>query len=104
EVAGRRITVTGMTKGSGMIHPNMATMLAFVATDAAIAKPLLQQWLGELAEHSFNSITVDGDTSTNDSCLLIATGKAGNAVIVDAESAEAKTVFAALDQVFKALA
>lgn len=70
------ITVTGIAKGSGMIKPNMATMLAYVATDAPVAKGLLQQLLTEAADMSFNRITVDSDTSTNDSCVLIATGKA----------------------------
>ena len=71
-------TVTGITKGAGMIHPNMATMLAYISTDAAVEQPLLQSLLQDVAEHSFNRITVDGDTSTNDSCLLVATGEAGN--------------------------
>ncbi len=69
--------VTGIAKGSGMIHPNMATMLAFAATDAAIPAPLLQKWQREIAAETFNAISVDGDTSTNDSFLLIATGAAG---------------------------
>lgn len=70
-------TVTGIAKGSGMIHPNMATMLAFVATDAAIPLPLLQRWQRQIVAETFNTISVDGDTSTNDSFVLIATGKAG---------------------------
>ena len=77
ENAGRSITITGISKGAGMIRPNMATMLAFIATDAGIAAPLLQQLLQEAAAESFNCITVDGDTSTNDSFILIATGGAG---------------------------
>jgi glutamate N-acetyltransferase/amino-acid N-acetyltransferase len=71
------VTITGISKGAGMIRPNMATMLGFVATDAGIAVPLLQQLLRETADESFNCITVDGDTSTNDSFILIATGQAG---------------------------
>jgi len=71
------VTITGISKGAGMIRPNMATMLAFVATDAGIATPLLQDLLRETADQSFNCITVDGDTSTNDSFILIATGQAG---------------------------
>jgi hypothetical protein len=63
-----------MSKGSGMIHPNMATMLGYIATDAAIAQPMLQQMVSEAANRSFNCITVDGDTSTNDALMLIATG------------------------------
>ena len=77
ENAGRSITITGISKGAGMIRPNMATMLAFIATDAGIAAPLLRQLLQEAAAESFNCITVDGDTSTNDSFILFATGSAG---------------------------
>lgn len=74
---GQTITITGISKGSGMIMPNMATMLGFVATDAAISSELLQSLLVEAADLTFNRITVDGDTSTNDSCMLIATGQSG---------------------------
>ena len=77
QVDGRSVTVTGISKGAGMIRPNMATMLGFIATDAGIATPLLQQLLRAAADESFNCITVDGDTSTNDSFILIATGQAG---------------------------
>ena len=77
EVCGKSVTVTGIAKGSGMIHPNMATMLGFVATDAAVPAGLLQELLQEVADESFNSITVDGDTSTNDSFMLVATGASG---------------------------
>jgi glutamate N-acetyltransferase/amino-acid N-acetyltransferase len=80
QIGGKTITVTGMSKGSGMIHPNMATMLGYIATDAAIAQPLLQQMVSEAANRSFNCITVDGDTSTNDALMLIATGKSGVAI------------------------
>ena len=76
-VGGKAVTVTGIAKGAGMIHPNMATMLGFVATDAALPSGLLQELLQEAADDSFNSITVDGDTSTNDSYILIATGASG---------------------------
>ena len=75
EVDGTRVTVNGIAKGSGMIHPNMATMLAFVFTDAAITAPALQTLLTETNERSFNAITVDGDTSTSDTVLLCATGQ-----------------------------
>lgn len=78
QINGNTITVTGIAKGSGMIHPNMATMLAFVATDAAIPAPLLAQWQRDIVDDTFNAISVDGDTSTNDSFMLIATGKAGD--------------------------
>jgi glutamate N-acetyltransferase/amino-acid N-acetyltransferase len=77
EIDGRSVTITGISKGAGMIRPNMATMLGFVATDAGIATPLLQELLAQAADASFNCITVDGDTSTNDSFMLIATGQAG---------------------------
>ena len=74
---GQTVTVTGMCKGSGMIRPDMATMLAFVATDARIDRTSLQQVLETAVQPSFNSITVDGDTSTNDACVLVATGQSG---------------------------
>ena len=74
-VAGREFTVTGIAKGAGMIRPDMATMLAFLATDAAVPGALLQACLAEAVERSFNRITVDGDTSTNDACVLLATGR-----------------------------
>ncbi len=77
DIGGRLVTMTGIAKGSGMIKPDMATMLAFVATDAAIEADELQSLLRDLVATSFNSITVDGDTSTNDSCVLIATGASG---------------------------
>jgi glutamate N-acetyltransferase/amino-acid N-acetyltransferase len=83
DIDGKAVTITGIAKGAGMIKPNMATMLGFVATDAAIAQSALEQLVREAADGSFNCITVDGDTSTNDSFVLIATGKAGNAEIVD---------------------
>jgi glutamate N-acetyltransferase / amino-acid N-acetyltransferase len=72
---GKTITVNGIAKGAGMIKPNMATMLGYIATDAKIAQPILQQLAREAADKSFNRITIDGDTSTNDSCILIATGQ-----------------------------
>lgn len=77
-IGGRRARITGVAKGAGMIHPNMATMLAFVMTDAAIRPSALHAALAESVDHSFNSISVDGDTSTNDTVLLLASGKAGN--------------------------
>ena len=77
DIGGKTVTVTGMSKGAGMIRPNMATMLGFVATDAGIAAPLLQQLVKDAADASFNCITVDGDTSTNDSFILVASGKSG---------------------------
>ncbi|MCZ6578286.1 MAG: bifunctional glutamate N-acetyltransferase/amino-acid acetyltransferase ArgJ [Gammaproteobacteria bacterium] len=77
---GQTITITGMAKGSGMIRPDMATMLAFVATDAQIKPPVLRQFLRQVVDDSFNAITVDGDTSTNDACVLIATGRSGESI------------------------
>lgn len=85
ELDGKTCTFTGFAKGSGMIHPNMATMLGFVVTDCAVSAVTLQQILSELTEQTFNQITVDGDTSTNDMVLLLANGLAGNAEI-DAHS------------------
>lgn len=85
-IGGKTVTLTGMSKGAGMIKPNMATMLGFLATDADVAQPLLDALVKEAADLSFNSITVDGDTSTNDSFILVATGQAGNPVLQDATS------------------
>ena len=76
-INGKTITITRMSKGAGMMRPNMATMLGFVATDAGIAEPLLRQLVCEAADESFNCITVDGDTSTNDGFMLIASAAAG---------------------------
>ena len=76
-VGGRAVRISGIAKGSGMIHPNMATLLAYIATDAAIDQRLLQSLLSDCVQESFNAISVDGDTSTNDSLLLMATGKSG---------------------------
>ncbi|NDU80003.1 MAG: bifunctional glutamate N-acetyltransferase/amino-acid acetyltransferase ArgJ [Ferrovum sp.] len=87
QCANHNVTITGMAKGSGMIHPNMATLLGFIATDAAIEPKFLQILTHRLADQSFNRITVDGDTSTNDSFVLIATGKSGLPVM-DSEAAE----------------
>ncbi|MCZ4305007.1 bifunctional glutamate N-acetyltransferase/amino-acid acetyltransferase ArgJ [Zoogloeaceae bacterium G21618-S1] len=83
QIEGKEVTITGVSKGAGMIKPNMATMLGFVATDAAVSQPLLERLVREAADLSFNSITIDGDTSTNDSYILMATGKAGHSEITD---------------------
>jgi glutamate N-acetyltransferase/amino-acid N-acetyltransferase len=93
------LTVTGIAKGSGMIHPNMATMLGYIATDAAIAQPLLQQMVTEATNRSFNCITVDGDTSTNDALMLIATGQSALPEIRDAGSAEFAALQATVSEV-----
>ena len=84
---GRDYTITGIAKGAGMIRPNMATMLGFLATDAAVSQPVLQALITEAAELSFNRISVDGDTSTNDACVLAATGAAGNPLLETLEGA-----------------
>lgn len=82
EIGGKTVTVGGMSKGSGMIHPNMCTMLSFVVTDADISQELLQKALSENVKDTYNMISVDGDTSTNDTCLLLANGMAGNAPVI----------------------
>lgn len=104
EVAGKTVCITGISKGAGMIRPNMATMLGFLATDAAIAPALLQPLVKALADGSFNRVTIDGDTSTNDSFVLIATGKAGNAPIDSLTSAEGQALKAALLEVAQKMA
>ena len=81
EIDGKTVTVGGMSKGSGMIHPNMGTMLAFLTSDVAISKELLQEALYEDVQSTYNMISIDGDTSTNDSCFLLANGLAGNTEI-----------------------
>ena len=103
-VAGTDYHITGISKGSGMIRPNMATMLGYVATDANIAPDLLQEMLIAINEQSFNRITVDGDTSTNDCCVLIATGKANASVIDSPEHPHYEPVFTALTHIFIRLA
>ena len=84
-INGSVVTVTGMAKGAGMIKPNMATMLAYIATDASLDKALLQSVLGQCTDQSFNRITIDGDTSTNDACVLIASGDSGVVVNKDVD-------------------
>jgi glutamate N-acetyltransferase/amino-acid N-acetyltransferase len=103
-MAGKTVTITGIAKGSGMIHPNMATMLGYIATDAAIAQPALEQLIQHAVQRSFNCITVDGDTSTNDSLIMMATGKAGNAEITDTKSAEYVALRDAMTEVAALLA
>jgi glutamate N-acetyltransferase/amino-acid N-acetyltransferase len=104
QMGGATVTVTGIAKGAGMIRPNMATMLGFVATDARIAPALLQGLVRELADQSFNRITIDGDTSTNDCFMLIATQKAAHAPIESLSSAEGQALKAALLEVAQKLA
>jgi glutamate N-acetyltransferase / amino-acid N-acetyltransferase len=98
-IDGATVTITGIAKGSGMIHPNMATMLGYIATDAAVAQPLLQAMVSEAANRSFNCITVDGDTSTNDALMLIATGKAALPEVKDADSKASKAMQSAISEV-----
>ena len=104
QVGGRVVSITGISKGAGMIRPNMATMLGFLATDAAIAPELLPALARELADGSFNRITIDGDTSTNDSFVVIATHQAGHAPITSWDSAEGQALKAAMLQVARQLA
>ena len=98
-IDGATVTVTGIAKGSGMIHPNMATMLGYIATDAAIAPALLQAMVSVAANRSFNCITVDGDTSTNDALMLIATGRAALPEVKDPGSKAGKALQAAISEV-----
>ena len=86
KIQDKEVVISGVSKGSGMIHPNMATMLSFIATDASINQILLDKLLKEVTQQSFNCITVDGDTSTNDSFILIATGHAGNREIIEEDN------------------
>ena len=103
-VGGKQVSVSGISKGAGMIRPNMATMLGFIATDANVAQSVMKQLAVELAEGSFNRVTVDGDTSTNDSLVLIATNKAGNTAITDLASIDGQALKALLLDVARKLA
>lgn len=104
QVDGATVTVTGISKGAGMIRPNMATMLGFLATDACIAAKLLPQLAFELAEGSFNRVTVDGDTSTNDSFIVVATNKAQHAPVTSFDSASGRVLKQAMLDVARLLA
>ncbi|MYZ51351.1 bifunctional glutamate N-acetyltransferase/amino-acid acetyltransferase ArgJ [Malikia spinosa] len=104
QVGGKTVSMTGISKGAGMIRPNMATMLGFLATDAAVAPELLPALARQLADASFNRVTVDGDTSTNDSFIVIATGQAGNAPVTDLASADGQALVAAMTEVARTLA
>ncbi len=104
QVGGKTVSITGISKGAGMIRPNMATMLGFMATDAAVAPGLMQQLATELADGSFNRVTVDGDTSTNDSFVVIATGKSGAAPVTSLDSADGRALKAAMLDVARQLA
>lgn len=104
EIDGKKVIVAGMAKGSGMIHPNMATMLSFTVTDVNIEKSLLQKMFSEIADNTFNMISVDGDTSTNDMACVLANGLAENEKIVDETSAGYKEFKEALYKVNEELA
>ena len=103
-VGGKPIRITGISKGAGMIRPNMATMLGFIATDACVSQSVMQQLARALAEGSFNRVTVDGDTSTNDSLVIIASNQAGNAPVTDLDSADGRALTAAMLGVARQLA
>jgi len=103
-IGGELVSITGIAKGSGMIRPDMATMLGFVATDAAIDAKLLQKMLHYGVDHSFNRITVDGDTSTNDSCMLVATGESKAPLIANEEQPDYQTLLNAVTDVLEQLA
>lgn len=98
------LTVTGISKGAGMIRPNMATMLGYIATDAAVSQEVLQNILHDAANKSFNRITIDGDTSTNDSCILVATGQAAVATITEPQGELYEALREAINQVAMQLA
>ena len=104
QIGGRTVTITGISKGAGMIRPNMATMLSFLATDAVVAPGLMQDLVSEAADLSFNRITIDGDTSTNDSFVVVATGQAGHAPITRLDSGDGAVLRAALIDVAVQLA
>jgi glutamate N-acetyltransferase/amino-acid N-acetyltransferase len=104
ELDGKTVTITGISKGSGMIRPDMATMLAYIATDAAVSQPVLSTMLHQVMNHSFNRITVDGDTSTNDACVLMATAKAGNTEITSISSDDGERLLTALTELCRYLA
>ncbi len=104
ELSSGKAVIGGMAKGSGMIHPNMCTMLSYVTTDAAIEKALLQKALSEIVQETFNMISVDGDTSTNDTLLVLANGLAGNDVIRDEDSDDYRAFYEALRAVCRELA
>ncbi len=103
-IGGKPVHVTGVSKGAGMIRPNMATMLGFIATDACVSQAVMHQLALELAESSFNRVTVDGDTSTNDSLVVIATNRAGHAAIDALDSAEGQALKQAMLEVARNLA
>ncbi|MDB5877132.1 MAG: argJ, partial [Variovorax sp.] len=104
QIGGVTVTITGISKGAGMIRPNMATMLGFIATDAKIDPSLVQPLAKALADASFNRVTIDGDTSTNDSFVVIATQKAAHETITSLESVDGQALLAAMQDVSRLLA
>lgn len=104
QIGGATVSITGISKGAGMIRPNMATMLGFIATDACVHPSVMRQLALELAEGSFNRVTVDGDTSTNDSLVVIASNKAGHAAITALDSADGQALKSAMLDVARKLA
>lgn len=104
QIGGAAVSITGISKGAGMIRPNMATMLGFLATDACVAPAVMQQLARELADGSFNRVTIDGDTSTNDSFVVVATNKAAHTPITSLDSAEGQALKAAMLAVSQKLA
>ena len=104
QIGGATVSITGISKGAGMIRPNMATMLGFLATDACVAPAVMQQLARELADGSFNRVTIDGDTSTNDSFVVVATNKAAHAPVTTLDSADGQALKAAMLSVSQKLA
>ena len=104
QLAGATVSITGISKGAGMIRPNMATMLGFMATDACVHPSVMQQLARELADASFNRVTIDGDTSTNDSFVVIATHKASHPTITALDGADGQALKAAMLEVAQKLA
>ena len=103
-LGGAKVTITGISKGAGMIRPNMATMLGFLATDACVSQDLMPQLARELAEASFNRITIDGDTSTNDSFVVVASNQAKNSPVTSLDSADGQALRAAMMHIAQQLA
>ena len=104
QIGGATVSITGISKGAGMIRPNMATMLGFLASDACVAPAVMQQLARELADGSFNRVTIDGDTSTNDSFVVVATNKAAHAPVTSLDSADGQALKAAMLSVSQKLA
>lgn len=104
KLAGHRVTLGGIAKGAGMIHPDMATLLAFLFTDAAVSAPVLQALLKQAVDQTLNCISIDGDTSTNDTALLLASGRAGNPTLTDPGEPGAAALLTALTQILADLA